>query len=503
LSAAALLSAVPWDLVRVDDPSWPGAIARSATGATLLSPPPPGTPWRWEAVPVDDPIDAPPLTTGRIWPATDALSVTNADSWHAQGITGQGVKVAVFDLGWYGGETDLSELGPVTTHDCQLSSSCEPPLDLQAPTFLFEEVHHGVACAETVHDLAPDADLHLVRVNSLTTFENAVEWAIREHVQVISMSMSFYDESFYDGTGPFAPYVEALEANGILLVSSAGNNASTHWSGRWVDGDGDDRLDGPESDNAFLAYDLGDSPSFSLNWNQHEDCGQTDLDLYVYDLAGDLVGSSTDAQQSGADRCEPVERLVAAPTEDGYYRLEVVRKAGSVAGLQYDLLPRDMAVVDGDTAGSIADPGSNRYTFAVGAVNANRYLENPAESFSSEGPSHSGLPKPDIAGPDGISTSEYGPAGFFGTSASTPVVAGLVALVLSSDPSLSPREAAEHLQAWAWSDDPFASDPELGAGKARLPILDPGSQPCGRRPLILPVFVWPAWWWRRRRRWLG
>ncbi len=490
------------DLVRVDDPNWPGAIAHSETGSLLTEPPPPGVPWRYETAAVPDPVEGERdgATARSAWPATDTLEVTNALDWHARGVTGKGVKIALFDSSFYGGEAPLAELGTFTTHDCLFSSSCEAPLDMNAPTFSAEEGRHGIACAETIHDVAPDAELHLVRVNGFTTFENGVAWAAREGIDFVSMSMSFYHASFYDGTGPFDAQLERLEAAGALLASSAGNNAGTHWSGAWRDGDLDGRLDGL-GDNAFYAYDTGAAPTFYLSWNRYPNCPETDLDLYVYDLDDNLLGAGESVQAAGQDRCEPVEKVTSAPAADGWYRIEVVLARGSASGLVVDLLPRDMAMFQGNSAGSVADPGSNPLTFAVGAVKADGYLQNGPEGFSSRGPTHGGVNKPDIAGPDGLSSSIYGPAGFFGTSASTPAVAGLLALVLSEDPSLTPREASETLQGWAFGEAGFSQDNALGAGKARLPVGSPDDpQPCGRRRMVMPLFLLPVWWWAGRRR---
>ncbi len=498
--ASPLLALQAADLVRVEDPEFPGAVARSDTGATLTAPPPPGVRWRPEAVPIPDVLPEDAIAPDGVWAAGDGLAATNADTWHALGIRGQGVKVAVFDVGWYGGELDPAELGAVTTHDCQVSPTCEVAMDLRAPTFGFEEGHHGMACAEAVRDFAPDAELHLVRVNSFTTLENAVRWAIRSDIDVISMSMSYYNESFYDGSGPFAPLVEALEAADVLFVTSAGNNASTHWAGDWQDGDGDDRLDGT-GDNGIYAFDTGSAPTFNLSWNQFGRCGDTDLDIAIFDLEDRLLGVGAAAQDAAADRCEPVERVTAAPSQDGFYRIEVSRRRGSVVGLKVDVLPRDMYVYDGTAGSTVADPGSHPYTFAVGAVRADGYLWNDAESFSSRGPTNAGVPKPDISGPDGLSVSPYAANGFFGTSASTPAVAGLVALVLSSDRALTPRDAARRLQGWTWGETPSFQqpDPALGPGKARLPVTSDASPGCGRRPLIMPLFLLPLWWRRKQR----
>ena len=127
----------------------------------------------------------------------------------------------------------------------------------------------------------------------------------------------------------------------------------------------------------------------------------------------------------------------------------------------------------------------------MGAVRADGYRFNGAECISSHGPTHAGLSKPDIAGPDGLTTSVYGQRGFYGTSAATPAVAAALALLMHEDPTLSPFEAAAKLQASALDQRPAWSpdNPELGAGHARLPSPQPTHAGCSQT-LFLPVLLW-------------
>lgn len=492
-SASALdLSQVdPATLVRVDDPRHPDAIVSSATGSLLRAPPDPGTPWRWAAIPeLDEAV------------ASEAVEVTHADLWHVDGARGQGVKIAVFDLGWFGGEANPDEIGAYETHDCWTHPSCEPPMDPTRPRFASEDGAHGWACAEIIRDLAPDADIHLVRVNSFTDFENAAAWAIRAGIDLVSISMSFYNLSFYDGSGPFEPLIRELEAHDVLVVTSSGNDARAHWEGRYLDGDGDGRMD-LDGTNGLTVYLASGARSIYVSWDQYRRCGDTDLDAFVFDVDGNLVGGSSDVQDATADRCESVERVKAFAAVDGWYRLEVVHRRGATSHLDVDIVGRGgTSFLDAMAQGSVVDPAADPLVFAVGAVRADGYLENDIESFSSQGPTAAGVAKPEIAGPNGVSTAAYGPVGFFGTSASTPAVTALIALILSDDPSLTPREAAAKLQAWAWGDGATFSepDPRWGAGKARLPLPDPSPTPCGRRPLVMPLFVLPLHWVRRRLR---
>lgn len=490
---ATTLGLHPFELVRVEDPGHPAAEARSATGAVLLEPPEDGTPWSWESV---------PEVTG--WPATEALEALNATGWHERGITGAGVKVAVFDLQWYGAEGQADELGAFSTHDCWAHRSCELPMDTWRPRFGFEEGVHGWACAEVIRDIAPDAELHLVRVNGRTTLENAVDWAIREGIDVVSMSLSFFNTSFYDGQGPVSRQAERLAAAGGLMVVSAGNYARSNWQGHFVDADGDGRMEFDGQEGLWVYLDAGRSRGAYIAWNQYRSCGLTDLDAVLYDRDGRIVGRSADRQHPDGDRCEPNERLRGHVEQAGWYRIEVQHRRGSLVDLEVDVLTTAGTLSSDQriAGGSVTDPGASPASFAVGAVRADGYLANDAEGFSSRGPTHGGLPKPDIGGPDGLSTDAYGPVGFYGTSAATPAVAGALALVLSADPSLTPHQAARRLQGWAWGDQSafFEPDPRWGAGKARLPVEIGGPAPCGRRPLLLPLFLLPLAWLRRGRR---
>lgn len=485
-----LASAIDPPLVRILDPDWPGAEAGSDRASVVLTPPGAGVPWVWEAVPVTDG-----------WPSEPALEALNVGSWHDAGFTGQGVRVAVFDIQWFGAEVDPDELGPVQTADCWSHRSCDVPMDTWRARFGYEQGSHGYACAEIVHDVAPDAELFLVRVNGITTFENATAWAIRNDIDIISMSMSFFNTSFYDGTGPFDPLIRDLEAAGVLLVTSAGNSRAQHWSGPWLDADGDGRFDFAGDNGLDIQLGAGGRRTVHIAWNEYEDCGRSDLDGRMFAPDGSIVGWGDDVQTASGSRCEPNERIGAWADEDGRYRLELEAKRGVAPGLMVDVFTASGSIPEGRETNSIADPAAHPFSFSVGAVRASNYLEGPLQSFSSVGPGRSGSPKPDIVGPDGLDVVAFGAEGFFGTSAATPAVAAAIAVVMSRDPSLSPRDAARQLQAWARSDEAALSgshDPRMGAGRARLPSLDAESGGCGRGRLWAGLFVPPLWWRRRR-----
>ena len=467
----------PDSLVRVDVPDWPAAEVSSDEGSVLLEPPPAGTRWRYEPFPRVDSLVG-----------SEAIEALDAAAWHEAGVRGAGVKVAIFDVQWFGVDT-VAALEGYQRHDCYTHRSCEAPFDPLRPRYSFEIGQHGVACAEIVASIAPDAEIHLVRVSGLTTLENAVDWAVREGIDVVSMSLSYFNESFYDGTGAVSDAMAELAAGGVQMVASAGNYAEEHYADTFRDGDVDDRHEFPWG-SEYLAIQLSPgSTTIYLSWDEFgRACGTTDLDAYVYDQDGNVVGRSTNAQDSDADRCEPVERPRVDAPEEAWYYLSVVRKAGRASGVRFQILSDDGTINRAVPEGSVTDPGSSPTVLTVGAVNAVGYLDNPPESFSSEGPTWSGLAKPDVLGPDGLSSSVYGSRAFFGTSAATPAVAGALALVLSEDPRLLPEEAAERIRSHAIDLSPAWTAP--AAGYARLPA--PGTDDergCAGGATALPLLL--------------
>lgn len=484
--AAELPDVGPWDRYRVPFPDWPGAEATSATGSVLLEPPPPGVPYTVEEAPEPDAYEA-----------TEAIRALGATPWHDAGHDGTGVRVAVFDVQWLNADLWADELGAYTTHDCQGHRSCDGPMDTLRPRYSFEEGSHGVACAQVIHDVAPGAELALVRVNGTTTLENAVDWAVREQVDVVSMSMSFFNNSYYDGTGAISELASRLAAGGVLMVNSAGNYAEEHWDGDFADPDGDGDMDFPWGSSYLPVYLGQGTASVLVSWDQFATCGDTDLDAWVLDEDARVVGRSETRQEWGGDTCAPVERVRVTAERSDWYYLRILRYAGDPA-VRVSVFARDGAAYLA-TPGSLADPAASPSTFTVGAVRADAYLDNGPESFSSLGPSHGGAAKPDVAGPDGLTTGVYGSVGFYGTSASTPAVAGAVALVMSAEPGLTAFEAAERLRTNTLDGDPLWTGPDeaLGAGKVRL--WDPEGRPgCGGGAawVLLPGLLWG----RRSRR---
>jgi len=470
-----------WRFVRVDIADYPEALTSSAYGSMLESPPLDGTAWRTESIAVPDAYDA--------YEAKEALGT---EAWLEHHADGHGINVAVFDIQWSDTALREAELGEYSTHDCYTHRSCDAEMDTLRERFSFEQGGHGVACAEVIRDLAPGVNLHLVRVNGLTTFEKAADWAIRNDIDIASMSLSFFGESFFDGTGAVSAVVDDLAKAGVLLVTSAGNYAQSHWLGTFDDNDldGFHKFDGDEY--LPIYFSSTGSHRVTLTWDEFGFCGRSDFDLYVYASDGSVVGKAEEVQSSSNSRCQPTEGATAWVESPGWYYAAVRRDRGTDSGTRFSIIARSGFVYDGTPEGSITDPGAHPMAFTVGAVDATGYLQNDVESFSSRGPTRSGLAKPDLIGPDGLSSRTYGERSFYGTSASAPAVAAAIALIMSEDSSLTPYDAASLLKARAISTRPIWAkpDPENGAGYARLPKSTGEEVGCRGGALLLPILLW-------------
>jgi hypothetical protein len=143
---------------------------------------------------------------------SEGVNLVGAAAFHAQGITGAGVKIAVIDVGFAGlsasqarGDLPYS----VITRDF-------------TGTGIDTGLSHGTAVAEIVYDIAPGATLYLVKIANEVDLDNAVTYCIGEGVNIIVHSLGWFNTNFYDGTGTLAQIVNRAASAGILWVQGRG-----------------------------------------------------------------------------------------------------------------------------------------------------------------------------------------------------------------------------------------------------------------------------------------
>jgi hypothetical protein len=79
---------------------------------------------------------------------------------------------------------------------------------------------------QIVHDIAPGSDLAFYTAfNSEQDFANGILALAAAGCKVIVDDVAYFDEPFFQN-GIVAQAIEAVEAQGVVYVTAAGNNAS-------------------------------------------------------------------------------------------------------------------------------------------------------------------------------------------------------------------------------------------------------------------------------------
>lgn len=414
---------------------------------------------------------------------TEGVAAAGAGPWHAAGWRGQGVRIAVIDGGFMGYPARLG-------NDLPASVTVKNFADGQTDAQVDGSTRHGTACAEIVHDMAPDARLYLLKISTDVDLGEAVDYAISQGVDIISTSLTFINVTPGDGTGRFATMAQKARAAGILWVTAAGNYRETHWSGAYNDSDGDGfheyapgvevNVFGPGNGTAFLVPS-GTALTPSIRWNDWTAISQ-DLRLLLMRHNGatyDIVAASNNAQ-TGLPGQRPTERITYITSGPAAVYGVAIQRVSTNRSLHLHLLTPNRELdrqVPMMSLGNLADVAD---VLTVAAVDVDPpYVR---ETYSSEGPTNGlggaptgGFLKPDLAAFANVSTTSYGARGFNGTSAAAPHVAGAAALVLNVYPTSLPGEIQDFLQTQAVNQGLPGPDAQYGHGRLRLnDPLNPG-----------------------------
>ena len=401
-------------------------------------------------------------------PITDSYSqgvqLTGASILHSSAITGDGVKVAIIDLGFAGLANSIRNgflPNSVIKIDCT-GSACEPT------DFSEESEIHGTAVAEIVHQMAPNAQLYLIKVGDRLDLKDAKDFCIENGIKVINHSVGWFNTNFYDGNCYFDnPVCMADHAfqNGILWVNSIGNHAKKHYEAVFSDTDGD-RLHNVSGTNNYISLHANEEDVIvlTLTWDRWPETNQ-DFDLILLNSSLEIVQKSTNFQ-SGTQ--PPIEQLVYFVPQTGTYYVAIQRN-NALENPRFKLFSYYHDLNPYVARGSLLSPSDARGVMAVSAIHYMNWESGPPEEFSSQGPTSDGRVKPEMSGPDGVSNFSYG--NFLGTSASSPHVAGASALLLSIHRDLHVSELWDILTYSAIDLGTPGQDNLYGYGKLNLSSL--------------------------------
>ena len=343
------------------------------------------------------------------------VAAIGASAFHAAGYTGSGAKVAVIDLGFAG----LSA--------AQASGDMPYSAIMQdfTGTGISSGISHGTAVAEIAYEIAPAAQLYLIKIGDEVDLDQAVTYCLSNGIDIINHSLGWYNTNFYDGTGTIADIAKRAIAGGILWVNAAGNEAESHWEGTFSDGNADTWND----QSASLYASSGSQVILYMTWDNWP-AASSDYDLYLYDPSNSLVASST-KNQTGTE--EPTESIMTPVPTTGTYTVRI-KGAGSRRLELYSLYHNLSPAL---ASSSLLAPADVAEVVAVGAIGYAQYTTGPQESYSSQGPTNDGRTKPDLCTPDNVSTGTSPYTTFAGTSGAAPHASGAAALLLSREPTLS------------------------------------------------------------------
>jgi subtilisin family serine protease/RNA polymerase subunit RPABC4/transcription elongation factor Spt4 len=386
----------------------------------------------------------------------EGVNIVKADDWHDAGFTGSRLRIGILDLGFAGYENLLG---------------AELPNNVTLETFGWydEEEVHGTACAEIIHEIAPDAELFFAWYDGTNaTLGEAVDWMMEQEVNIISHSVGGMVGP-RDGSGWDARLVNDVAKKGIVWVNSAGNHAESHYRGIFSDEDDDGYHEFVPNEEILALYrGQNEAIKVALNWEDDWEQATQDYDLFLYDSEGNPIAASQETQ-SGTPGQQPVEWITYKTNDEIIYA--AIKAYDAKKKVVLDLFVNGKLEHSSPTY-SICTPGDARESLTVGAVNW--WSDNLAQ-YSSQGPTTDGRLKPEISAPTGVSNAMYNVSGFHGTSASAPHVAGAAALVWQAHPDFTRRGVVDYLL--KHTVDLGAEDPDTAYGYGRLQLPAPPTVP--------------------------
>jgi subtilisin family serine protease len=398
----------------------------------------------------------------------EGIGASGAASWHRSGLRGAGAKIAVVDLGFRGWR-DSRRNGDLPASTVAVDF-CQGRLDGAMA------VNHGTAVAEIVAEMAPAARVYLICVQTVAALGQAKNYARAQGIHIVNHSASWFNVGRGDDSGgPDTPtgIVADARAAGILWVNAAGNRAEQHWSGAFSDLDADSWNEfAPGDEGNTILLGANQQTCVALRWDSWP-VTALDYDLYLTRANDGSPVASSNNEQSGS---QPPTELICHVNTTGVaqlYALGIRRHNAADPSPRFDLFVYPGPNLEYQVGeGSVTEPGSSSFALAVGAA---CWRTNGLEVFSSRGPTIDGRMKPDLVGPDWVSSFSYGPfngcgaqTGFGGTSAATPHVAGAAALVKGANPSFGPNELQAYLESNAIDLGAPGRDASYGAGKLAL-----------------------------------
>lgn len=406
------------------------------------------------------------------------------------GVDGTGVTVGVISDGIFGLQDaialgDLPASGEsrsggtlIATSGGVIAQSFRADGDLEGGLGVAVTGAEGTAMLEIIHDIAPGAQLRFANFQTDLDFIAAVEF-LASVSDVMVDDIGFFGlpanqtspislnaaEELNRATNPIRGYYNAVgngaQAHYRDTFDGSGGNCRAFLNGStchlFDPGDAGvtnafpSTLPGPQTVNPISVAN-GATAIVFLTWDETSGGATSDYDLYIY-VNGSA--SPTPVAVGGANNPvtgEPSEFAVITGT-GVFYDIVVVNFLGAQPAVEFDLfvigaggLPNGTQMTFNTVAGSLtANSDAGGGVVSAGAIDVSDVGFDTIESFSARGPTLNGATKPDVTSADGVQVTGSGGFGstFFGTSAASPHLGGLAALLLDLRPSLLSGEPGD------------------------------------------------------------
>jgi hypothetical protein len=338
----------------------------------------------------------------------------------------------------------------------------------------------GTAMLEIVHDMAPGAELffHDLGGNTLA-FNSAIDDLVTAGSDIICDDIGWLLEPFYED-GVIASHIDAvINSNDIIYVSSAGNSGDSHYQGDFFPipaqpTQHDFSEGGTTGFYLYLPLSVGQQAIIILQWDDPFGGSSNDYDLYLYNFGTSSFVASSELVQSGTQ--DPLEFIVYTRPPGGLpsydYAIIVERFSGNPVNLEVFIYAPNNYSNNIKAQDAIFGHPAVDQVVSVGAVRWN--TPSTIEFFSSQGPSTIAHPvaesrqTPKIVGVNGVTVTGAGgfPSPFFGTSASAPHIAAILAQAWGVDLNYTPAQIKQFMYDWAVDLGTPGFDNVFGYGRA-------------------------------------
>jgi len=398
----------------------------------------------------------------------NAVAITHAGEFIATtGKSGAGVSIGMMSddiasLALIQSRGELPQHITVLTPDAHSSPGTSP-------------TDEGTMLLEELHATAPGANLLFCAPQTDVEYVSCLSGLISAGATVVADDLEYPGEDLMSTESALAQGVAALlvQNPNVLLFSAAGNENESFWQGSYapmrlstpltcnVNGQADayaQSFDGAPREKLTL-YDKLTAPIY-LQWADPFGQNISNFDLYVMDQNQQVLKCIPGAGSRDVFDIDADSQLAR-----GTYHLVIGTPNTEFAGkfLKLFVYGDGSAVLGAGTAGSIASPQKLLPRVAtVGAVYGGDGVGDIIEPYSATGPLELEFPQPQslqapaLVAPDGVYVDAAGtffaaaPGEFFyGTSAATPNVAAVAALLRATFPGLSAPRILGALQSGA------------------------------------------------------